>query len=131
MASAARALTRAFARATPSTSSARSSVTRSTARFSAPVYTFRASSRRGYSSSTEGGKSSSGLVWGLAAVAAGGAGAYYYLTGDHLSNSAKTAVVTNPTKEDFQKVYDEVAKLLVEHDDYDDGSYGPVSYYTG
>ncbi|KAI1911663.1 heme peroxidase [Ophidiomyces ophidiicola] len=126
MASAARALTRAFARSTPATSSVKSSVTRSSVRFSTPNYAFRASSRRGYSSSTEGGKSSSGMIWGIAAVAVGGAGAYYYLTGDHLSSSAKTTVITNPTKQDYQKVYDEIARLLIEKDEYDDGSYGPV-----
>ncbi|EEP77609.1 cytochrome c peroxidase [Uncinocarpus reesii 1704] len=126
MAAAARTLTRAFARATPATSSAKSSVTRSSLRFTTPAYAFRASSRRGYSSGAEGKKSPSGLLWSLAAVAAGGAGAFYYLGGNQLSNSAKPTVITDPTKEDFQKVYDEIARLLIEKDDYDDGSYGPV-----
>ena len=53
-------------------------------------------------------------------VAAGGYGAYAYQTGF-------TPKTFTPTKDDYQKVYDEIAKLLVEKDDYDDGSYGPVS----
>lgn len=31
-----------------------------------------------------------------------------------------------PSKEDYQKVYNEIARHLEEKDDYDDGSYGPV-----
>jgi cytochrome c peroxidase len=31
-----------------------------------------------------------------------------------------------PKVEDYQKVYDHIAQLLVEKDEYDDGSYGPV-----
>jgi cytochrome c peroxidase len=31
-----------------------------------------------------------------------------------------------PTFEDYQKVYKEIAERLEEKDDYDDGSYGPV-----
>jgi cytochrome c peroxidase len=31
-----------------------------------------------------------------------------------------------PGFDDYQKVYDAIAKALEEHDDYDDGSYGPV-----
>ncbi|KAL2847411.1 heme peroxidase [Aspergillus pseudodeflectus] len=31
-----------------------------------------------------------------------------------------------PSQEDYQKVYNEVARLLAEMDEYDDGSYGPV-----
>ncbi|UZP33724.1 hypothetical protein NXS19_001540 [Fusarium pseudograminearum] len=34
--------------------------------------------------------------------------------------------VFNPSKEDYQKVYNEIAARLEEKDDYDDGSYGPV-----
>ena len=38
----------------------------------------------------------------------------------------KTRGVLSPKKEDYQQVYNEIAKLLEEKDDYDDGSYGPV-----
>lgn len=126
MASAARSLTRAFARATPAStsSSVRSSVTRSSLRFTSPSIAFRASGRRGYSSGPDAGKSSTGLYLGIGAVAIGGAGAYFYLNADE--GAAQSKVITNPTKEDYQKVYDEIARLLVEKDDYDDGSYGPV-----
>ncbi len=31
-----------------------------------------------------------------------------------------------PKKEDYQQVYNAIAKRLEEKDDYDDGSYGPV-----
>lgn len=88
-----------------------------------PAQAFRASRRRGYASGPDA-KSSGGLIWGLGALALGGAGAFYYLSADHLG--VKTDANFVPTKEDFQKVYDEIAKLLVEKDDYDDGSYGPV-----
>ncbi|OJD14755.1 cytochrome c peroxidase, mitochondrial [Emergomyces pasteurianus Ep9510] len=128
MASAARTFTRAFARATPAsctTSSIRSSA-RHTARFALPAQTFRAGSRRGYASGPEGGKSSSNLYLGLGAVLLGGAGAFYYLNSDGLNASAKPTGPFTPTKDDYQKVYNEIARLLVEKDDYDDGSYGPV-----
>ncbi|KAK2796819.1 heme peroxidase [Emmonsiellopsis sp. PD_5] len=125
MASAARTL-RAFARATPASasSSVRASAARN-ARFSLPAQTFRASGRRGYASGPEAGKSSGSFYLGLAAVAIGGAGAFYYVNADGLNASAESKVFT-PTKDDYQKVYDDVAKLLVEKDEYDDGSYGPV-----
>ncbi|KAL2000620.1 hypothetical protein VTN02DRAFT_2846 [Thermoascus thermophilus] len=121
MASAARTVSRAFARATPATSSFRP-VARN-ARLALPVQTFRTSARRGYSSEASSGKSSnSGLLWGGLA-AAGAAGAYFYLNGGDVTSKSGPFV---PTKEDYQKVYDEIARLLVEKTDYDDGSYGPV-----
>lgn len=81
---------------------------------------------RFYSSSSESPKpssSSSPLIYILGAVAAGGAGFYFYTNS---SSSAAPEVLTNPTKEDYQKVYTEIAKRLDENDEYDDGSYGPV-----
>lgn len=41
-------------------------------------------------------------------------------------SSGETSGVFTPKKDDYQQVYNEVAKLLEEKDDYDDGSYGPV-----
>ncbi len=41
-------------------------------------------------------------------------------------SKGKTKGVFTPKKEDYQKVYDEIAHLLEEKDEYDDGSYGPV-----
>ncbi|KAL3484334.1 heme peroxidase [Aspergillus germanicus] len=37
-----------------------------------------------------------------------------------------TEIVWVPSKDDYQKVYNEIARLLAEMDEYDDGSYGPV-----
>jgi cytochrome c peroxidase len=131
MASAARSASRAFLRSTPATSSFRPAVR--AARFALPSQGFRASARRGYSTETNSGKSSSNIwVWAGLAVA-GGAGAYFYLNGSD-SVGAKVFV---PGKEDYQKVYDAIAKRLADETDYDDGSYGPVSLprssriYTG
>lgn len=117
MTSAARSLTRAVTRSKPAFSC------RLIAR-PAPVQSFRGSSRRGYASEAKSGKSSNGLLWGIALAAAGGAGAYFYLKGSEVK--VKTPAPFVPTKEDYQKVYNEIAELLVEKDDYDDGSYGPV-----
>ncbi|PGH27983.1 cytochrome c peroxidase, mitochondrial [Polytolypa hystricis UAMH7299] len=126
MAATARTLTRAFTRSSPAaTSSSIRSTARNSARFSLPAQTFRAS-RRGYASGAEPAKSNTGLYWGLGAAAlAGGAGAFFYLNGDALTTK-KVSGPFVPTKADYQKVYDEIARLLVEKDDYDDGSYGPV-----
>lgn len=33
---------------------------------------------------------------------------------------------SKPTKEDYQKVYNEIARRLEEDSNYDDGSYGPI-----
>lgn len=116
MASAARTFTRAIAR------SNLRPVARSS-RFALPAQTLRSAGRRGYSSEAGAGKSNSALFWGLGGVVAGGAAYYFYSNGDV---KAKVSGPFVPTKEDYQKVYDEIARLLVEKDDYDDGSYGPV-----
>lgn len=118
MASAARTFSRAVARSNPLRPAARN------ARFALPAQTLRSGSRRGYSSEAGSGKSSnSGLIWGLGLAAAGGAGYYFYQNGDVKAKATGPFV---PTKDDYQKVYDEIARLLAENDDYDDGSYGPV-----
>ena len=95
----------------------------------------RPSSHRGYATSTSPKASNNGLYWGLGLVAAGGAGYYLFAAnrGQGLQESAKegsapgskTGIFT-PSRDDYQKVYDEIAKRLEEKDDYDDGSYGPV-----
>lgn len=106
--------TRQFAR------TALRTTTRSTLATAAPR-TFRQGGRRFYSS--EPPKSSSNpLLWAVGAAAAGGAGYYFWS-----QNSAPaTPKVFTPTKEDYQKVYNEIASRLEENEDYDDGSYGPV-----
>ena len=69
-------------------------------------------------------KSSSTWLYLTGAAAAGGLG-YWYYTASGAPSAASTKVV-NPTKEDYQKVYNEIASRLEEKDDYDDGSFGPV-----
>jgi cytochrome c peroxidase len=112
--SAAKSFTRLASRVTPRpTVSSSSLLARNTFRHS----------RRGYSS--EGPKSSNtGLYVGLGAAALLGGGYYIYST--NTSPADVKPKVFNPTKEDYQKVYDEIARRLEEKEDYDDGSYGPV-----
>ena len=105
---------------------------RSAARTARPAFLQNVSRapRRGYSSEagSGGAKSNTGIYFGAAIVAATGAGAFYYYNnreGGPLS-AAGAKSVFKPAKEDYQKVYDYIAQLLVEKDDYDDGSYGPV-----
>ncbi|PKX92878.1 putative cytochrome c peroxidase Ccp1 [Aspergillus novofumigatus IBT 16806] len=120
MASAARSASRAFLRSTPVTSSFRPAVR--AARFGLPSQGFRAAARRGYASEANSGKSSSNVFLWAGLAVAGGAGAYFYLNGSD-SVTSKTFV---PSKEDYQKVYDAIARRLADETDYDDGSYGPV-----
>jgi len=82
---------------------------------------FPSTGRRGYASEAGEKKGGSGGIFALAIAVAGGAGAYFYLNGE---STPKGPFV--PTKEDYQKVYDEIAYKLANETDYDDGSYGPV-----
>ncbi|KZF24770.1 class II peroxidase [Xylona heveae TC161] len=85
-------------------------------------------SHRGFATEASPKSGGSGLAWGLGLVAAGGAGYYFYsksTSAGEVAEKSKPQVFT-PKKEDFQAVYDAIAKALEEHDDYDDGSYGPV-----
>lgn len=123
MASAARTFTRSAHRAAPA-------VARSTARNARfqPL-------RRGYASeSTPPPKSNFGL-YGTVALAALAAGGSYYLTNTESGKSILAKVMLSKPSEktpfapklgDYQGVYNHIAKLLEEKDDYDDGSYGPV-----
>ena len=121
MASAARTFTRTITRAKLSGSSIRLTAGNSFTR---------SSRRRGYASGPESSRSNLNILLGVGAIAAAGAtGFYFYNKKDvHLikGSAGETTGVFNPTKDDYQKVYDEVAELLVEKDEYDDGSYGPV-----
>jgi len=129
MATAAKSLARLTPRSTP-LSSAYKNACPSSSRSLAPRQAFR-SSRRGYASGA-GAKSSSSLpYWGVGIAAVAGAGGYFFYTNGGLTNwkegsSGETRGVFTPTKEDYQKVYSEIAALLVDKSDYDDGSYGPV-----
>lgn len=116
MAAAARTASRAFLRSTPAIRPAVRS-----ARFALPSQGFRASSRRAFATEApQEGKSSNGFVW-AAVAAVGGAGGYFYLKGSDSSKGPKS-------QKDYQAVYDEVARKLADETDYDDGSYGPVSF---
>ena len=129
MAAAAKSLTRLTPRSTPLTSAYKNAFPNGS-RSLVPRQAFR-SSRRGYASGS-GAKSSSSLpYWGVGIAAVAGAGGYFFYNNGGLTSlkegsSGETRGVFTPTKEDYQKVYNEIAALLVENSDYDDGSYGPV-----
>lgn len=130
MASAARTFNR-LSRAAPVVSPFRTTVARN-ARSSLTRQNFQSSSRRGYASGPEGSGFSAGKyivgLFGLAAVAVGGAVYMEYgpLPNFKQDSAKETRGIVTPKKQDYQKVYEEIAKALVEHDEYDDGSYGPV-----
>ncbi|KAL2757117.1 hypothetical protein ACRALDRAFT_2101603 [Sodiomyces alcalophilus JCM 7366] len=91
----------------------------------APRQAFRSQGRRFYSSEPLKSGSST-WIWVSGLVAAGAGGAWYYTQQGGVSAGSAPKVITNPTKEDYQAVYDDIAARLIEHDDYEDGSYGPV-----
>lgn len=76
------------------------------------------SGRRYYSSEAPKGSSSLPIWLGAGVVGAGAA--YYFFTQNAEPKEFK------PEFKDYQAVYNEIAKALQEHDEYDDGSYGPV-----
>jgi cytochrome c peroxidase len=86
--------------------------------------------RRGYSSEAPKPSGNNNVLYAsiAAAVLAGGAGYYVY---NNKSSATEAVKVFTPTVEDYQKVYDAVAKKLIDEDDYDDGSYGPVLLRLG
>ena len=128
MASAAKSSTLIKANATTVTYTLRSTAARN-ARHALSRQTFQSSYRRGYASGA-GQTSSTGLYLGLGGIAlAVGGGTYIYMNQDiymKKGSSGETKGVFTPSKEDYQRVYNELAKVLAEKDDYDDGSYGPV-----
>ena len=133
MASTARTLTRLTACAKPA---ARSNAACNII----PRQTLQSSSRRGYANGPTGQGSSKAFTYigfgTLAAVSAGGflyfrqnAGSMASAPSTKQSSAAgntKAPAAFVPQKEDYQQVYNAIAKRLEEKDDYDDGSYGPV-----
>lgn len=121
-----RSFARSAIRAAPSTF--KTTATRNGSRF-APVarQAFR-QQYRGYADSAPPKSGGSGWIYGLAAAAIGGGGGYYYYTQnpDLFSAAKKETGPFVPKYEDYQAVYNHIAKKLDEHDEYDDGSYGPV-----
>jgi cytochrome c peroxidase len=124
MAAATKFFTRAIPRPSPASAIPRAARTN---RSSFLGQQFSQSSRRGYSSGAgpSPAKSRNAIYLGAAAVAAAGAGTFYYFNKGE-SSSVETKGIFKPTQSDYQKVYDKIAHLLVEKDEYDDGSYGPV-----
>jgi cytochrome c peroxidase len=130
MATASRSFTRALRTAGPNF---RTTSTRS-ARFIAPQQAFRQQSRRGYATGNEGPEPSDkyegspkSMIWGAGGLIAVAAGYGLYTQKPELfGQPAKIKGPFQPKFEDYQKVYDAVAKKLQDEDDYDDGSYGPV-----
>ena len=121
---------RSFARTAlrSSPSKFKSTTTRNGTRF-VPIarQPFRQQFRRGYVS--EAGKSAgnSTLIWALTGAGLIGGGAYYYTqNSDLFATAEKRTEPFVPSFEDYQKVYNTIAKKLEDEDDYDDGSYGPV-----
>lgn len=114
-------------RSVPSTF--KTTATRNGTRFAPiPRHAFRQPFRRGYADEAgaqSGG--SSGWIFGLLGAAAVGGGACYYYSQNYLGTDSvlKTGPFV-PKFEDYQNVYNAIAKALEEKDDYDDGSYGPV-----
>lgn len=121
-----------------------SSLTQSSHNASAlPRHYFQRTSRRSYASAGSTKPSSNVALWtGLGVIAAGGAGYFLYSSGvldagqgagktGKQSSAGKAAGSFSPQQVDYQEVYDAVAKRLIEHDDYDDGSYGPVVLRLG
>ncbi|KIX07010.1 uncharacterized protein Z518_04986 [Rhinocladiella mackenziei CBS 650.93] len=130
-ATATRTLTKAFPRSTASATSSIRLTARSSRNNAAKPF-FQQSSRRHYSSGPAPSKSSTGTIIGVAAAAAlVGGGYYFYSTqGTNIrpkqGSAGQSVGLFKPTAEDYQKVYNAIAKALWENDDYDDGSYGPV-----
>lgn len=77
------------------------------------------------------------LFIGVGVAVAAGAAAWVFTSSSPNAREAATAVKGKaqtakakanyvPSKEDYQKVYNRVAEIIDEADEYDDGSYGPV-----
>ena len=136
MSSSARAATRLASYTRPAASNLRFASTRPVHHIF-PRQNLQSSSYRGYAT----GPRSQGFRIGLYAfafssTAALAAAAVYYVQnhqGEWDSSKPKTSSAASetkgpfvPKKEDYQQVYNAIAKRLAEKDDYDDGSYGPV-----
>ncbi|RVX67477.1 Cytochrome c peroxidase, mitochondrial [Exophiala mesophila] len=140
-----RCLPRAVPRFLPSPASAGSSkfhVAASRSQANVTRRLLQRTSRRQYSSSSDPSspKSNTRTILGAvtaAALVAGGALFYYSPSTFGLDSPSPAALlkqgsggqsagVFKPTAADYQKVYDAVAQLLWDHDEYEDGSYGPV-----
>jgi cytochrome c peroxidase len=93
-------------------------------RFANAAQTFRQQGRRGYASEAGPTKRGGGQIPVFVGLAALG-GAAYYAYSEGLFETKDTKPFS-PKYEDYQKVYDAIAKKFENETDYDDGSYGPV-----
>ncbi|CEQ42016.1 SPOSA6832_03787 [Sporobolomyces salmonicolor] len=112
--------TASLLRATPrlTARSARAPLAHSSARHALRCRTFATSSNQSSSSSNNK------LLYGLVGAGLLGGGAYWFTRPD--PDDARTVKdAASPKEVDYQKVYNAVAELL-EDENYDDGSYGPV-----
>lgn len=130
MASTSRAFTRALR-----TAAAPSLRAPTTARFAAAAAqpAFRSKQwRRGYATGNEEPADKyegnpTGMFVGAGALLLGAAGyAAYTYKPELLGLEGKPRAPFVPRFENYQEVYNHIAKLLEEHDEYEDGSYGPV-----
>lgn len=127
MASASRTFTRALRTAAPAL---RTPATHSS-RFVAPAQrAFRQQWQRGYATGQEEPDkyegNPRGLIWGAGALLAGAAAYGLYTQKPELFGVEKVKAPFVARFENYQQVYDDIAKRLAEHDEYEDGSYGPV-----
>ncbi|KAI0001272.1 cytochrome c peroxidase [Russula compacta] len=97
-----------------------------------PKASFRSSFRK-YSTEAPPKSSNTALYATIGLALVGGIGYYAYSSSDTAATSvksgtqaAKAALKFTPTKADYQKVYNKIAKIIDEAGNYDDGSYGPV-----
>jgi len=116
---------RSLARTALRTSSRRTFTTAAVAR--QPFRQWQRQSSRGYSSEAPKPSEAGSSTWVyVAAAAAVGGGAFWFFSKDSTTVATVAPKIFKPTKDDYQKVYNEIASRLDEKDDYDDGSYGPV-----
>lgn len=145
MASTTRLLARCSSRASPFTASGiKSSIPHAT-RTTIPRSAVQTTSRRAYASGS-GLPPLNSNVYILGGLTAGAVGVYWYFTGDVNSglfppvpnskeapspstptgSSSTPSASSPPAQKDYQAVYNDIARLLEDNTDYDDGSYGPV-----
>lgn len=121
--------TKTFARALRSTPTTQAFRTTSSSHRAAQL--FQQQARRGYSTSTPPESSiNSKYIWAAGGVALG-LGGYFTFRDARTASDSKTQSIFAPTPEDYQKVYNAIAAKLIEQDDYDDGSYGPILLRLG
>ncbi|KAI9708112.1 MAG: heme peroxidase [Bogoriella megaspora] len=146
MASVATKITRSAIRSTSSTPFLHSATIHE-ARFAAAPQAFRRQTRRGFASGHSPlANNNTGVFWSLGLAAAGSVGYFAYARKQSPTPKTKTEPAEEakaearkeqkhssfvPKQEDYQKVYNAIAQKLVDEDEYDDGSYGPIVLRLG